>query len=275
MAKRSAFTDFDEFFMNAFQFQQSLNEKRETRMQDINFKLRQLSLISDYRDEIITGQKQQEARLQEAQDFDIRSSFVPIEGRQNIRTGEFDNETNLPARTGEDLNKQFGRNLFDPIGGFVRKDLIPEAPKQEGIERTITDYSSGEGIIYGITDSGERKRLGKAKPITEKTTDKDPKPEKWKNFGKSVGELKKFEKGSDDYKNARTSARQSAYATMLPNAWGFYKKHFIDGGSEKVSNRHFLSRVRWGLEKNLINAEDAQDLIDFGKYRSDLFEINK
>ncbi len=150
MPKYKTGSQFDEFFINAFQFQQTLNEKRNQRVQDINFRLRELTLLSDYQQDV-------EDRLLESQNI-----------RKQEELGRYVRQefTETPEGQTPDVTV-FGQGLTSPV----------IEPKQEGIERTITDYSSGEGIIYGITDSGEKKRLGKAKPITEgkdKTT-KEPK----------------------------------------------------------------------------------------------------
>lgn len=151
MAKFKTGSEFDEYFMSAFQFQQSLNEQRNQRVQDITFKMRELSLLDDYRSDLISGQQQQEERLQRGQDFDIRQSFTPI-------GTEFDNASGLPIKTGEELNKQFGRSLFEPSNKYLRKDLIPETP--EPIESSgLVPLYEGQVEVKYETDptTGERR----------------------------------------------------------------------------------------------------------------------
>jgi len=55
-------SQFDEYFMSAFQFQQEINEKKAQRIQDINFKMRELSLLDDYRQQVLAQDESQFGR---------------------------------------------------------------------------------------------------------------------------------------------------------------------------------------------------------------------
>ena len=145
MPKYNTGSQFDEFFMNAFQFQQSLNEKRATRTQDINFKLRQLSLLSDYYDDI-------DKRSQ--RNADLRSD----EGLGRLYGQGF---TDTQEGQTPDINV-FDQGLTSPV--------IEQ--KQEGIERTITKNINGKPVIFGVTDSGGLIDLGEKyyQPKSDKTT---------------------------------------------------------------------------------------------------------
>ena len=138
MAKRSAFTDFDEFFMNAFQFQQSLNEKRETRMQDINFKLRELTLLEDYRADVEDRlSKSQGIRKDEGRERLYRSGFTDtpegqtpdvniydqgltspiVEQKQSTTTGARVGADGFIHRWNPDKQEYFKTNLKAPVDG--------------------------------------------------------------------------------------------------------------------------------------------------------------
>ena len=245
--------NFGEAFLSTLDRERKLNQQQQQFQQQMAFRNRQLNFINIYRDNLIEQNRVQEERLRDQGIADvIGGGFTPIDQVEG-------DVTRVPT------TELFGQEFLNPQ---------TQAPKQEGIERTITKNINGKPIIFGVTDSGELIELGEKFIKPDKSDkSKDPQPQKWRNFGESIGELKKFEKGSDDFNSARTSARQSAYATMLPNAWSFYKKYFKDSGREGSTNKFFLARIRWGLKEDLINAEDAQDLIDFSKYRSDLFEL--
>ena len=212
--------------------------------------------------------------MQSGQEFGQQLDIANLIGQGFTET----TTSRLNQRTGEQQRApdalQVGEQFFlPPIPQVGTKKL------SEDRYETVVTNAIGTGELKGqkvniIRDKHTNKEFERAIFTADKDS-KDPQPEKWKNFGVSISEFKTLDKNDGDYENKRTAARQSAYATMLPNAWGFYKKYFIDEGSEKVSNKHFLSRVRWGVQKDLISDEEAQDLIDFSSYRSDLFKINK
>ncbi len=148
MPKYKTGSQFDEFFMNAFQFQQSLNEKRATRTQDINFRLRQLSLLDDYRQGLIENYE--------------RSSN--LRGEEEL--GRYRRQGFTDTKEGQtpDVNV-LGQGLTSPV----------IEPEQEGIERTITKNINGKPVIFGVTDSGGLIDLGE-KYYQPKTSKGNTKP---------------------------------------------------------------------------------------------------
>ena len=274
--------NFGEAFNATVDRERKLKQQQDQFNQDMAFRNRQLGLLNIYRQDT-------EKRLQAAQDINKQVTEYGITSQyQEVPKGigdvnldrSFDPVLTPSGTSGGDLNKQFegALNPFDPNKRYTPAQETPKL--SEDRYETVSSGVIGEGgsKVNIIRDKHTNEEFEVPVHITpEKIKDSgDPNPQKWANFGKSVTEFKNIsDKKSDQYKNAKTAARQSAYSTMLPNAYDFYKKHFIDGGQENVTNRYFLSRVRWGLGEDLINAEDAQDLIDFSSYRSDLFEIYK
>ena len=175
MPKYNTGSQFDEFFMNAFQFQQKLNQRRDEFKQDINFKLRELTLLSDYYDDI-------DKRSQ--RNADIRSD----EGLGRLYGQGF---TDTQEGQTPDVNV-FGQGLTSPV--------IESKP--EGIERTITRNVNGKPIIFGVTDSGEQKELG----------EKYIKPNK---EGKDKAPVKLTTKGVDAFNRLKDPSLYDANETGL------------------------------------------------------------
>ncbi len=197
MPKQDVFSSFDEAFMNAYQFQQSLDEKRATRIQDINFRLRELSLLSDYRQDV-------ENRLRESQG--IRKD----EGRERLYRSGF---TDTQEGQTPDINV-FDQGLTSPI----------VEQKQEGIERTITKNIDGKPVIFGVTDSGGQIELG----------EKYFKPDK---EGKDKAPIKlttKFER--DAFERLKDPSLYDTDETGLQSG-GIAGINFNIGGSQKPTLR--------------------------------------
>lgn len=94
---------FDEAFINAFQFSQQMNQKRQEQVQDIKFKMRELSLLDDYRNKAL-GQDQEQ--FQAKQEFDTQKLT------EDIRQFEVGNKYKYDALNQD--KEQFGMKLkFD------------------------------------------------------------------------------------------------------------------------------------------------------------------
>ncbi len=138
-------SQFDEYFMNAFQFQQEINEKRAQRIQDINFKMRELSLLSDYQQGILEDRSRRTDVAEERTNLmsdelrldALKTGFIPVTGnqpkRENIRTGE--TETDVGGMISPIID----------IGGRSYTYPEPQAPEQI---QTKDPRVGADGYVY-------------------------------------------------------------------------------------------------------------------------------
>ena len=142
MPKYNTGSQFDEFFMNAYQFQQSLNEKRNQRIQDINFRLRELSLLDDYRQDV-------ETRRQE--EFEGKKPLIEAQTDYYKRLAEPKPVKEQKVFLGSDR----GGGLITDTYGFERgeDDLILE--KRRRNDPTFVSPGTDKTPFYDLTKSGK------------------------------------------------------------------------------------------------------------------------
>jgi len=281
--------NFGEVILNQINERKRAEQQQREFNQKMSFENRQLSLLGDF--------KQQAAINDRATTIsNIQDKYVSadsIEGRQNPRTKNVETPSgySVPFVPFGDLNKQFGLDVFGS-GNYVDKDLVPQTSDISGKDR----YE--EMGTYDV--EGKPKKRFRDKFTGEEFYSEDdvyyqpykgtnvninyPKPEKWKEFGKYVTEAQTTDYfNSDDNKieklkpeevaNRRNRLRNEWKSQLLPGAKSWYDKNFE--GNEDVSNQYFLSKVRYGLSKDEITAEEAQDLIDASAYRNEVFNNYK
>lgn len=121
-----------------------------------------------------------------------------------------------------------------------------------------------------------------------------PKAEKWSLFGKLKTELlspervvpkkdtddniigwQTYQKSDIEKKKDGTTFYNQLIGNLLPGAKTWYEKE-IKGkwGRENISNNDFLDEVKESYKKGDITNEEAQDLIDFSAYRSDINKLD-
>ena len=100
---------FDETFLAGLKDQQDRNERDKEFQQKLQFEMRQQSLLGDYRNQV------------------LRNDVVSNVDRNFVSANGMD--TSLPTTSGEDLNKQYGMNVFNPTDKFLDNSLIPKTPK--------------------------------------------------------------------------------------------------------------------------------------------------
>lgn len=193
-------------------------------------------------------------------------------------------ETPTETVTGDIYNRDFSKKLWEAPPVPVKEPKMEtegefENPKTGTIWRWNETTQEGIDTKIPYDPNKSRSNININMPPM-------PKPDKWANFGKYISEAKNTQVfDTKENKMVRLEpeeintnwerAKNEAFSTLLPNAYNFYKKNFKDTKNEEVSNHYFLARVKKGLEDDEITIEEAQDLIDFSAFRSDLFKINK
>lgn len=164
---------FGESFIRTLDRERTLRQQQEEFNRKMQFENRQLDFSIKRNEEYqnyLNSTNQRQGYESFLQNFAPESTLGT--GRENPRTGNFDYGENgmlsTPVFKEKDIEKGYG-GLDVPEGNYIRPSLLPQTPKQEGIERTITDYTDpNKPVIFGITDSGKKIELGTGAPKTSK-----------------------------------------------------------------------------------------------------------
>jgi len=123
-------SSFDEYFLNAFQFQQEMDEKRNQRVQDITFKMRELSLLDDYRQQVLAQDESQFGRTHQ-----LAGEKHKLEGEKLTEsTRQFDTGLAFDEKKLTEDTRQFNEEL-----AFDEKELAEDIALGE--KRVGVDYA--------------------------------------------------------------------------------------------------------------------------------------
>jgi hypothetical protein len=154
-----------------------------------------------------------------------------------------------------------------------------------GYQTFGASVGSGNTCYYTIYNQGtnEWEDLGEAyyQSNVTNTSITMPKPEKWKGFGKFItkanqthftdsdGKVKKLT--AEERQRNWNEAKNEAYSNLLPEAYDWYKKNFIDVTHEDAPKDWFFKKLKIANDKDELSPDAIQDLIDFSAFRDDLF----
>ena len=275
---------FGEQFVKTLESERKRKKEENEFNQDMAYKYRQQNLMMNIYQQQEDRMRESESREKEMQELGIRSQYQEISPEPNIPL--------LPIMmggvAGGELNKPFDKALMPFEEGKFYAEKQAEAKMFDLYEDMGTESIGGKPM-----DRKRNKQTGKIEyfPHYEKP-DKGsvtniimPEPEKWKDFGKLITDMKqtqvydtKEEKVKElhpvERKQKWELAKNTAYSKLLPNAYNWYKKEFIDTRHEDANNEWFYKKLYIALRDDELTPEEVQDLKDFNVYREDLFGKN-
>jgi hypothetical protein len=173
---------------------------------------------------------------------------------------------------------------LDSEGKFrlVREAILPNK------EKVVGSYTGEDGFHYTkMFDpaTGEVREIKSKNPVRPRKSARFkfefPKPEKWNDFGAILNfiELKEDTEGKmiptteKEKKANREIAQNLAFGRMLPGAVDFTRSRiFAAWERENMSQADFEAEIDEGLESGELSPEEAQDLLDYNKFRPYLYD---